>query len=205
MKVLLSLFLIFLCLSVVYLECVVNPLIVSTAKQSIFSLSTSAVSDAVYEVLSTENLTYDDLVTISYDSDGNVKLINLETIKMNLIARQFYKVAQVYLDEMGKNGVGISVGAFTGLPFLAGLGPKINIKLENIGAMTSTFESVFTSAGINQTNHAIYIRLYASVNLLLPAYRGAVDSVTEMLVAESVIVGKVPEVYLGQNSTFDVL
>lgn len=186
--------------SFAYVFCVVNPIVVETTQFAIFSLSTSAVSDAVYDVLSEENITYNDLVDVEYDNDGNVVLIELQTVKLNLIARKFYQVAQIYLDKMGENGVDVALGAFTGLPFLTGIGPKVNIKLVSIGAMTSQFESVFLSSGINQTLHKVYINLYASVSMLLPAYSATIDSVTEMLVAESVIVGKVPEIYFGNSS-----
>ena len=123
---------------------------------------------------------------------------------MNQLARRFYQVAQVYLDRMGDNGIDIALGTFTGLPFLVGIGPKINIKLVQIGAMTSTFTSSFESAGINQTKHSLFINLYASVSLILPAYNSTVDSVTEFLVAESIINGEVPDVYLGSNNTIQL-
>lgn len=194
--VLLSVFLSFVVLSFVYVYCVVNPVVVGAVEHMIFSLSTSAVSDAVYEVLERNEITYEDFVQTEYDKDGNVTHLYLQTSRLNLIAREFYQVAQVYLDKMGKDGLDVAIGAFTGLPFLVGVGPKINLKLVSIGAMTSTFESKFTSAGINQTNHSVYIHLYASVSLILPACSKKIDSVTEMLVAESVIVGKVPQVYL---------
>ena len=71
--------------------------------------------------------------------------------------------------------------------------------------MTSTFTSSFHSAGINQTNHSLYINLYASVSLILPAYHSTVDSVTEFLVAESIINGEVPDVYLGSNNTIQLV
>lgn len=200
---LLSIFISFFVLSFVYVYCVVNPLVVSATEHMIFSLSTSAVSDAVYEVLQKNDIAYEDLVEIQYDKEGNVSHMYLKTITLNLIAREFYQVAQVYLDRMGQDGLDIAAGAFTGLPFLAGVGPKVNLKLVSIGAMTSTFESKFVTAGINQTNHSVYIHLYASVSLILPATSKKIDSITEMLVAESIIVGKVPEIYLGGNASLN--
>ena len=143
-------------------------------------------------------------MNIEEDANGDISLISVNTVVVNSLARRFYQVAQVYLDRMGDNGIDIAFGTFTGLPFLVGLGPKINIKLVQVGAMTSTFTSSFQSAGINQTNHSLYINLYASVSLLLPAYSSTVDSVTEFLVAESVIVGDIPDVYLGSNNTIQL-
>ncbi len=183
-----------------YVCFVVNPVVLEATRHAVYSLSTLAVSDAVYDVLNEENVTYNDLVNVEYNDDGTVAYISLQTVRLNMIARKFYQVAQVYLDNMGKAGIDVPLGAFTGLPFLAGVGPKVNLKLVSIGAMTSTFESSFKSAGINQTNHCLNIHLFASVSMMLPAYTATIDSVTEMLVAESVIVGKVPQVYFGNNS-----
>lgn len=200
-KVLLSIFLCVILLIVFYYHYVVNPVVLQASQHMIFSLSTSAVSDAIYDVLSEENLSYEDFVHIEKDDNGDVKLISLQTMTLNMIARKFYQVAQVYLDNMGRNGVDIALGTFSGIPLLAGVGPKVNVKLVSIGAMTSTFESKFKNAGINQTNHSLYIHLYASVSMVLPSYNQTIDSVTEMLVAENVIVGQVPQVYLGGSSS----
>lgn len=196
----LSVFLSFVALSFVYVYCVVNPVVIEATSHTIYSLSTSAVSNAVYDVLVKNNISYEDLVSIEYNDSGEITLISLQTVELNLLTREFYKVSQDYLDAMGSDGVDVSLGTFSGIPFLSGLGPKINLKLVSIGAMTASFESKFVSAGINQTNHSLYVKLYASVSLILPAYTERVDSVTEMLVAESVIVGKVPQVYLSGGS-----
>ena len=191
----------FFVLLIVYIECVVNPIVVEATRQAIFSLSTSAVSDAVYDVLNDGNVTYDDIVELKLDDDGNVTFLTLQTVTLNMIARRFYQVAQVYLDKMGKTGVDVSVGTFTGIPILNGVGPKVNLKLVSIGAMTSEFKSDFDSAGINQTHHSIFVRLFASVSVILPAYSKTIDSVTEVLIAESVIVGKIPQVFMGENAS----
>ena len=191
----------FFVLLIVYIECVVNPIVVEATRQAIFSLSTSAVSDAVYDVLNDGNVTYDDIVELKLDDDGNVTFLTLQTVTLNMIARRFYQVAQVYLDKMGKTGVDVSVGTFTGIPILNGVGPKVNLKLVSIGAMTSEFKSNFDSAGINQTHHSIFVRLFASVSVILPAFSKTIDSVTEVLIAESVIVGKIPQVFMGENAS----
>ena len=184
-----------------YIFCIINPVVKEATWASIYSLSTSAVSDAIYDVIAEQNVKYEDLVEISYDNNGDISLISIDTVLVNNLARRFYQVAQVYLDRMGDNGLDIAIGTFTGLPFLVGIGPTVNIKFVQIGAMTSYFRSKFTSAGVNQTNHSLYIELHASVSLVLPTYSSTVDSITEFLVTESVIVGDVPEVYLGSDNT----
>lgn len=200
----LFLFLIIIVAILLYIFCVIMPVVTEATWSTIYSLSTSAVSNAVYDVINETGITYDDLVTIEEDANGSISLISVNTITVNQLARRFYQVAQEYLDEMGENGIDIALGTFTGIPFLVGIGPKINIKLVSIGIMTASFTSSFESAGINQTKHTLTINIYASVSLILPAYTSTVDSTTEFLVAESIINGEVPEVYLGSNNTFQL-
>jgi len=198
-KIFLVLLLVFFILGFVYLELVINPVVVEATRQTILSLSSSVVSDAVYAVLEKENISYNDLVEISYTSSGEVAIINYQSAKMNLLARKIYQTAQGNLEKMGQDGVNIPLGAFSGIPFLAGLGPKVNIKMVPIGAMNSSFDNIFTSVGINQTNHSIFINLSASVSLILPAYKVSIESKTDVLIAQCVIVGKVPDTYLSSG------
>ena len=100
-------FLSFLSIFVCYVHFVVNPIVVEATRQMIYSLSTTAVSDAVYDVLDEEHITYSDLIEIEHDNDGNISFITLQTIRLNQIARRFYQVAQVYLDKMGERGIDI--------------------------------------------------------------------------------------------------
>ena len=194
-----AVFLVFFLLAFLYLEFVVNPVIVSATKQTVLSLSSTAVSNAVFDVINEKNITYNDLVDITYDDDGNVAMVNFQSGKMNILAREIYQKAQNYIEEMGQTGIEVPLGAFSGLPFLAGFGPKVRLKMVSVGAVSSIFENTFSSVGINQTNHAIYVDISASVDLLLPAYKCNVDSVTEVLIAQCIIVGKVPSTYLGKT------
>jgi sporulation protein YunB len=77
-----------------------------------------------------------------------------------------------------------------------GRGPDIRINIYPIGAIVCTFSSVFTQAGINQTNHKIYVNVTSSINVVLPIHNKRIESTTQILICESVIIGKVPHFYL---------
>ena len=76
----LSLCLFFIIFIIVYIFCVINPIVTEATWASIYSLSTSAVSDAVYDVINEQNLTYEDLVNIEEDANGNISLISVNTV-----------------------------------------------------------------------------------------------------------------------------
>ena len=198
-RVFVALLFLFLLGVFLYFELVVNPVVVSAVRSQVVSLSSSAVSRAVNDVLCVEDISYDDLVKISYDESGKVSLLNLETVNLNKLARQFYQFSQGLIDKIGEKGVEIGLGAFTGIPFLSGVGPKIRIKMLSIGSMSAVFLSKFSSAGINQTCHSLFVKLFSTVSLVLPAYKSNIETVTEVLIAQSVVVGEIPQVFLGQN------
>ena len=67
--------------------------------------------------------------------------------------------------------------------------------MESVGSSSARFENQFTSAGINQTNHRILLHIDVSVSILLPGFTAATKVSNTVTVAETVIVGGVPQTY----------
>lgn len=178
----------------IYIEVVVNPIILNIAEAQIDSLGTTAVSDAIFEVINDENVNYNDLVTITYDHDNSVSSIVANMEKLNHLAREVSTKAQILLDEIADKSVKINLGAFTGLEAFAQYGPKINLSLMPIGSVITTFDSIFETAGINQTKHSIYVDVNTIISVVLPTSTKKITFVTSALVCECVIVGKVPDI-----------
>ena len=98
--------------------------------------------------------------------------------------------------ELFAAGFQLSFGAALGLTLLAGSGPKIRVQILPVGAISSRFDTEFQSAGINQTRHQIFFDLAADVSILLPGEQCTSTIKVQVCVAETVIVGQVPETYL---------
>ena len=111
-----------------YLTYVVNPIIIEMSEAKVRSLATQAIGSAVYDVVSQENI-YDDFISITKDNDGNVLLIEANSIQINLFNRTLTRTATQKLEGMGEEGIDIPIGTFSGLPILSGVGPTINIKM----------------------------------------------------------------------------
>lgn len=178
----------------IYIEVVVNPIILNIAEAQIDSFGTTAVSDAIFEVINNENVNYNDLITITYDHDNSVSSIVANMEKLNYLAREVSTKAQILLDEIADKSVKINLGAFTGLEAFAQYGPKINLSLMPIGSVITTFDSIFETAGINQTKHSIYVDVNTIISVVLPTSTKKITFVTSALVCECVIVGKVPDI-----------
>ena len=181
-------------ISFIYLEIVVNPIILNIAEAQVDSLGTTAISDAIYEVISDEKINYTDLVNITYDNDNTVASIVANMEKLNHLAREVSTRAQILLDEIGNRSVKVPLGAFSGLEAFAQYGPKVTLSLMPIGSVITTFDSVFETAGINQTKHSIYVDVNTTISVVLPTSTKKIAFVTSALVCECVIVGKVPDI-----------
>lgn len=142
---------------------------------------------------------------INRDSEGNVTHISTNSLQINILARELAKAAQDKLEDLGSKGIDIPIGTFTGMPIFVGRGPDINIKLLPIGSISCKFNSEFINAGINQTNHKIYLTVVSKVSVILPTANQTIETTTQIMIAESIIVGKIPDTYLNSASLDDML
>ena len=91
----------------------------------------------------------------------------------------------------------------TGSPLLAGRGPCLHVRMQSVGTATARFDNQFSSAGINQTRHRILLDVDVHVSILLPGLTTYTKVSNEISVAETVIVGGVPDTYTYFSTTPD--
>lgn len=187
-------------ISATYFRSNIVPTVVENSDATVRAIGTNAVNLAATSVLN-ENITYDDLFNVVRDADGNIAMIQANSPKINSIARQIANLAQANLDQLGVQTVDIAFGTFTGLALLTGLGPDVSINVVPVGTANCDFVSSFTSAGINQTLHKIYIDVYADIDVITPIADQVIQVKAEVLVCENLIVGKIPSTYLEMGET----
>ena len=176
---------------VVLLHRNVTNVLKSIAEASMRSITTVAVNDAVYYTLS-DKLRYEDLVGIERSDGGEIQAISSNAFQINRIARDTAYMSQENLNKMSEDGVEVPLGALSGVEAWAGFGPKIHLKIIPISNVSCKFVSKFDAAGINQTKHSIYLEIVADISIIMPSGTSNFASLTEVLVCESVLVGKVP-------------
>ncbi len=190
--------------ALVYLRVVVAPVVKSVSEEEIKALTTTAVNRAVIEALE-EIPDYTEVVSFHYDVNQKVNLLQVNSLIVNEIVQNSTLKAQEKLGAFGMRGVSIPMGSLTGFMSLSGKGPSVNIKTVPIGSIDTNLFSEFTEAGINQTRHRVFLRLDASVSVVLPGANNVVNTLTEVVIVESVIVGEIPETYLNSTSTQDMM
>ena len=179
----------------VYFQRNVTRVLISISEATMRASTTVAVNDAVYYTLSDE-LRYDDLVTVERDSTGTITAVSANALKINKIARDTASISQSNLKNLSLNGIPIPLGALTGIEALAGLGPRIHFRIIPVSSVACEFSSTFESVGINQTKHSIYLHVIADISIVMPSRTENFAVTTEILVGEFVLVGAVPDTYL---------
>ncbi len=144
---------------------------------------------------SIENIDYNDLITIVRDNNGNITMVKANVISINRISTKLTIDIQEALENSEQTLIKIPIGSIFGNQILSNLGPKIPIRINPTGIVTTDFKSEFIEAGINQTIHRIYLQTACKVNVVTPIKTISNEITNEVMVAESVIVGPVPESY----------
>ena len=180
----------------VYFRNNIVPTVMGSAVAEVRAMCTETINTAVTAVVG-GGVKYDDLFSIVRDDAGNIEMVQANSPEINMIAREIAGLAQANLDALGLKEISIPIGTFTGLALLMGLGPDVTISVMPIGSALCDFVSYFTAAGINQTLHKIYIDVHAEINIITPLDEPTITVKAEVLVAENLIVGEVPEFYFG--------
>ena len=180
-----------------------NTIIADTIELKSKALATKAMNSAIADVV-INSIVYEDLVNIITDELGNISMIQANALEINNLSKDLAQTTEIKIEEYGRSGVKIPIGSFTGIPFFVGRGPNIKLKVNPIGAVNCSFLSQFETAGINQTNHKIYLKISADVGVVLPLLSTKYNTTRQVLISESIIVGQVPEVYL-YSDTLDTL
>ena len=199
------LLLVLMTLLILRVERNVTDVVLTLSQATARSLAIQALNEAASEMLGL-GVHYADLMTVEKDDQGQVRLIQANTPEMNRLAAQASLLAQERLTAMGQKTVVVPLGSAIGLTLLAGAGPGIAVQILPVGSVQAAFSTDFT-AGINQTRHRISLVLTANVQIVIPTGAKNVQASTQMAMAESIIVGQVPDSFAeggSDNSIIDL-
>ena len=186
-----------------YVNASLRPVLEGLASARVESAAARAMNEAILEVLGSAST--GELLSAQASNEGHVSLLMADAGKLNLLAADCAAAAQRRIQDLGEQGVSVPLGTLSGVPLLAGLGPRLSFRFTPVGMVQSSFHSEFRSAGINQTLHRITLQLTGTVRVVLPGRSYSVTVLTQAPVAENVIVGDVPEAYTNVANTDDLL
>jgi sporulation protein YunB len=177
----------------IFLDRRVRPTLFSIVEVEVTQMAVGAINKTVQEEVSRNDINYQDFITVHRDYNGRVALMQANTVRINQMAADITLDVQNELRALEGKRVSIPLGQILGSYILANMGPRINIGIHPMGTVNVDVVDRFEQAGINQTRHKIYFNFDTMVRVVIPIYSGEVKIATKVPVAESIIVGDVPE------------
>jgi len=187
----LATFLLFVLTASVFLKDISSQIAISDASDIV----TISVNNAITEVLSSGEYSGDYFVDFEKDVNGDVTAISSNMSKINTLSSQILEKV-VGTTEKNTIIVKIPFGNLTGISLLMGRGPKVPLKIIVLTSSRVEFNNSIVTAGINQTKHQINLEVIVDVEILVPWGTETAQVVSEVLIADTVVVGHVPETYL---------
>jgi sporulation protein YunB len=180
----------------------VAPAIIKTAEMQIRSIGQGVLNDAIRKTITDAD--YSNLVNIQRDDAGDIQLITVNAKEINNIENIAATYAQQKLAGLEKTGVSVNIGTAVSA-LTTGLGPDIRVAVQPKGTVSAAYYTRFETGGVNQTRHKIYIHLTADLRVLVGLNVRDVEVANDILVCETIIIGKVPQSYIDVNNKEDML
>jgi sporulation protein YunB len=176
-----------------------KPIVTILAKAQASDFVLRTVNDVISIEAESGTLRYERLVTLEKDVSGNVTaLITNMALVNSLQSRISGEVAKKVIDVIDSD-MYVPLGNIFGGMLFSGRGPKIPVRIESVTNASTRFTNEFASAGINQTRHRIMLEISVDVDILVPGAQTRTTVTTEVAVAETIIVGGVPNFYSNTN------
>lgn len=158
--------------------------------------STYILNETLLSQINNLDIKYSDFVTIKTTDEGKISSVETNSLELNKFKALFALSVTRALREIEDFDFSISVGTLMGPEFLIERGPKIPFKVSSSEYVKTEIESRFEESGINQTVHKILLEVTVNVCCYFPGYSTSVNVDTELLLAETVIIGEVPKYYV---------
>ncbi len=203
--ILLTAAMVFVCVS--YYRNTISPLVAQTAEAEVKALASRIINESTLKLKNYQAF-YDAFYTYEKNDVGEITLVRANTASINLMTLCAKEAVQNGLDSLSDGKVNIPVGAFSGLALLADKGSDVKINVVQVGTADAKINSYYYNEGVNQTLHRLVLRITATVRMLIPLKAEDVEIVTDIVLAEDIVVGRVPDSYItgiSDDNIFDLL
>lgn len=181
------------------------PLVRVQAEAGVRNIAYSIMSEATLEVMTEEGITYSDLVELLKDSEGNISGLSTKSENVNVFKSRIINAVVEKLDECKNKDISVPIGNLTNSIVFTGRGAKIKVRVLEASSLHAQMNSSFSSVGINQTRHTLTLDISLKMQISVLTRTFTVDVLDSIVVADTVIVGKVPDGYTSINKATDEL
>ena len=166
------------------------------AKTQVTNSTSDLINDAIDGQIEVGNIQYDRIVFFEKDLNGRITALKTNMSEVNRLKTDILNLINDEIMAMDTSDLGVPFGSFILPELLAGKGPIIPVQIMAIRNSDASFTSSFTEAGINQTLQKMTMTVYVDVTILVLGKTESFTVSSQVVVAETVIVGQVPDTFL---------
>ncbi len=172
-----------------------DAVICSLAQTQVMNSTSDLINDAVANQIAGGNIQYDRIVYFEKDLNGRITALKTNIGEVNRLKTDTLNVINDEILATDTSDLGIPLGSLFFPEVLSGRGPVIPVRILSIRNSDAYFESNFSHAGINQTLHQLNMSVLVDVSILVLGKTISFTAESEVVVAETVIVGDVPDTF----------
>ena len=173
-----------------------RPLVRELATAKVENRAQNVINEAVEDLLDSGRVDYERIVLLEKDVNGTVTALKTNIAEINRLKTQILSIVDSLLMELDISEIGLPLGSVIIPTFFSGSGPMLPVRVLSISNSDAEYRNVFSEAGINQTAHQIMMDVIVDMTILTPAGTENVRVMSSVVVAETVIVGHVPQSYV---------
>ncbi len=166
------------------------------AQTQVKNVTSDLINDAIDVQIENGSIQYDRIVYFEKDLSGNITALKTNMSEVNRLKTDILNLINDEILALDSSDLGIPLGNLLLPEFLSGKGPDIPVHILAIRNSDASFTSDFTQAGINQTLHQLNMHVSVDVTLLVWGKSDSYTIESQVVVAETVIVGQVPNTFL---------
>ena len=166
------------------------------ARTSVMNSTSDLTNDAVAKQIAAGNIAYDRIVFFEKDLDGRITALKTNMSEVNRLKTDVLNIINDEILALDTSDIGIPVGSLFLPELFSGKGPAIPVHILSIRNSDANFVSSFSQAGINQTLHRLNMEVSIDVAVLVLGETSSFTMTSEVVVAETIIVGQVPQTFL---------
>ena len=173
-----------------------NDSIRSLAQTQVRNATSDLINDSIDAQIDLGNIHYDRIVYFEKDLDGKITALKTNMAEVNRLKTAILNLVNDEILAMDTSKLSIPLGSLALPELFSGRGPGIPIEVIAIRNSDGSFESYFSEAGINQTLHQLTMEVVVDVSVLVLGKAEEFTVSSQVVVAETVIVGQVPDTFL---------
>ncbi len=172
------------------------------AETQVRNSTSDLINDAIDVQIETGNIQYDRIVYFEKDLDGRITALKTNMSEVNRLKTDILNIINDEILAMDTSDLGIPLGSLILPEALSGKGPEIPVQIISIRNSDASFESYFTEAGINQTLQQLTMNVSVDVSILVLGDTESFTVTSQVVVAETIIVGQVPDTFLQTGGNY---